>query len=112
MESTMTSNDKIAEALKLLNEAAREKKSEFQHLLSDKYAHLKDAVMESEHTVAQALAQAKKRAVEAAAQAKEFGVEKAKLVDENVHKNPWAYIGGAAAVGVLVGYILGRNNSR
>jgi len=108
MESTMTSNDKISEALKLLNEAAREKKSEFQHLLTDKYAHLKDAMLESEHAVAQTLAQAKKRALDVAAQAKEYGIENARLVDENVHKNPWPYIGGAAAVGVLVGYILGR----
>jgi len=101
MENAMHSNDKISEALKLLNEAAREKKAEFQHLLKDKYAQLKDAVVESEHSVEQALAHAK-----------EYGVEKAKVVDENVHKNPWAYIGGAAAVALLVGYILGRNNSR
>ncbi len=112
METATTSNEKISEALKLLNEAAREKKTEFQHLLTDKYAHLKDAVLESEHTVAQALEAAKKRAVEAAAQAKEYGLEKAKQVDEQVHKNPWPYIGGAAGFGLLLGYILGRNNSR
>ena len=112
METATTGNEKISEALKLLNEAAREKKTEFQHLLTDKYAHLKDAVVESEHTIAQALTAVKKRAVETAAQAKEYGLEQAKQVDANVHQNPWPYIGGAAGVGLLLGYILGRNNSR
>ena len=50
-----------------------------------------------------------------AAEAPEVGTmarkakELAGTVDESVHQNPWAYIGGAAAVGVLIGYILGRN---
>jgi ElaB/YqjD/DUF883 family membrane-anchored ribosome-binding protein len=101
MDNVTHSNEKISEALKLLNEAAREKKMEFQHLLTDKYAHLKDAVVESEEKLVQTLAKAK-----------EYGVEKVKLVDENVHKNPWPYIGGAVGVGLLVGYIMGRNNSR
>jgi len=27
----------------------------------------------------------------------------------HVHRNPWPYIGGTAAIGLLLGYILGRN---
>jgi ElaB/YqjD/DUF883 family membrane-anchored ribosome-binding protein len=30
-------------------------------------------------------------------------------VDKSVHRNPWPYIGGTAAVALLLGYILGRN---
>ena len=49
MSGTMTSNEKISEALKLLNEAAREKKGEFQSMIADKYDHLKEALAESEY---------------------------------------------------------------
>ena len=32
----------------------------------------------------------------------------ARDVDKNVHRNSWSYIAGAAGVGLLLGYILGR----
>jgi ElaB/YqjD/DUF883 family membrane-anchored ribosome-binding protein len=105
-------NDKIAEALKLLDQEAAERKTELATLLSDKYAALKAVIMESESGMAHAIAQGKARAIEAAMQAKELGVEKAKKVDEHVHRNPWQYIGGAAVIGLLFGYILGRKNDR
>ena len=56
---------------------------------------------------------AKTHAVEAAIHAKDIGIEKAREmasdVDQHVHRNPWPYIGGTAVVGLLLGYILGRN---
>jgi ElaB/YqjD/DUF883 family membrane-anchored ribosome-binding protein len=108
-----TSSEKIAEALKLLEEAALQKKDELKSVMSDKYTHLKSVIVEAESSLVKSLAEAKKHAVEAAAHAKDVGVEKAKEiahdVDKNVHHNPWAYIGGTAVVGLLLGYILGRN---
>jgi ElaB/YqjD/DUF883 family membrane-anchored ribosome-binding protein len=112
MNATSHSNEKIAEALKLLNEAAQEKKSEVASMLTDKYETLKQVVVDSEKSMGHAFARGERRAVEAALQAKEFGIKKAKEVDEHVHDNPWPYIGGAALVGVLLGYILGRKNNR
>ena len=112
MNATSHSNEKIAEALKLLNEAAQEKKSEVAGMLTDKYETLKQVVVDSEKSMGHAFARGERRAVEAAMQAKEYGVKKAKEVDEHVHDNPWPYIGGAALVGVLLGYVLGRKNNR
>ena len=112
MSTATHSNEKIAEALKLLNEAAQEKKSDVTGLIADKYEALKQAIVDSEKSMGHAFVRGEKRAVEAAMQAKEFGVKKAKEVDEHVHDNPWPYIGGAALVGILVGYILGRKNNR
>jgi ElaB/YqjD/DUF883 family membrane-anchored ribosome-binding protein len=112
MSTATHSNEKIAEALKLLNEAAQEKKSDVTSMITDKYESLKQAIVDSEKSVGHAFMRGEKRAVEAAMQAKDFGVKKAKEVDEHVHENPWPYIGGAAVVGILVGYILGRKNSR
>ena len=108
-----TSSEKIAEALKLLEEAAQQKKSELKSAMSDKYTHLKSVIVEAESSLVKSLADAKKYTIEAAVHAKDVSVEKACAiahdVDKNVHQNPWAYIGGTAVVGLLLGYILGRN---
>ena len=108
-----TSSEKISEALKLLDEAAKQKKDELRTLMSDKYAHLRDVIVETESSIAKSLSDAGKHAVHAAAHARDVGVEKARElagdVDKHVHHNPWQYIAGTAAVGLLLGYILGRN---
>lgn len=105
-------SDKLNEALRLLEEAAREKKDELKGLVSDKYEHLKSALVGAEHSVADSLSAAQKRAVEAIVHAKEVGTKKVKevagAVDGSVHENPWPYIAGAGAAAFLVGYLLGR----
>jgi len=112
MNTATHSNEKIAEALKLLNEAAQEKKSDMAGMIADKYEALKQVVMDSGKSMGHAFMRGEKRTVEAAMQAKDFSVKKAKEVNEHVHDNPWPYIGGAALVGILFGYILGRKNDR
>jgi ElaB/YqjD/DUF883 family membrane-anchored ribosome-binding protein len=108
-----TSSEKIAEALKLLDEAAKQKKDEVRTLMSDKYAHLKNVIVETESNLVKSLSDAGKHAVQAATHARDVSVEKARElagdVDKHVHHNPWHYIAGTAAVGLLLGYILGRN---
>lgn len=108
-----TSSEKIADALKLLEEAAVQKKEELKSAMTDKYMHLKNAIVETEGNLAKSLADVRKHAVEAAAHAKDVSIEKAREmagdVDKHVHRNPWPYIGGVAAIGLLLGYILGRN---
>lgn len=105
------SNEKISEALKLLEEASKEKKDEIKSLVSEKYHGLKDALSETEDNIAEM----KRKAVEAVKRAGEASWQKSKdvavAVDDNVHKNPWYYIGGAAVGALLLGYILGRKNS-
>jgi ElaB/YqjD/DUF883 family membrane-anchored ribosome-binding protein len=112
MNATATSNEKLSEALKLLEEAAKEKKDEIRDLVADKYTHLKGAFLGAEHSAVEALSAAQKRAVEAIVHAKEVSEEKVKkaaqAVDTQVHTNPWPYIGGTAVVALLFGYILGR----
>ena len=79
--------------------------------MSDKYKNLRSLIMEDESSLMESLTTAKNHALEAATDVKEAGVEKAREiardVDEGVHQNPWSYIAGSAAVGVLLGYILG-----
>lgn len=108
-----TSNEKIGEALKLLDEAAKQKRDELRTLMSDKYTHLKNIIVETESSVGKSLSDARRHAAEVATHARDVGVEKAREfatdVDKHVHHNPWQYIAGTAAVGLLLGYMLGRN---
>ena len=110
---TMSGTEKITEALKLLEEAARDKKDEVRNLMANKYSHLKDVVADAESDIKESLAIAKKRATDALSKATDIGEQRAKAiagdVDESVHENPWPYIGGVALASLLIGYILGRN---
>jgi ElaB/YqjD/DUF883 family membrane-anchored ribosome-binding protein len=108
-----TSSEKLAEALKLLEEAAKQKKDELKSVMSDKYTHLRDFISATESSLGKSLSDARKQAVEVATHAKDVGVEKAKEiaadVDKSVHSNPWPYIGGTAVVALMLGYVLGRD---
>lgn len=108
-----TSTEKISEALKLLEEAATQKKDELKSVMSDKYTHLRDFIVETEGSLAKSLSDAKDDAVGAATHMKDVEVKNAfqlaRDVDKKVHHDPWPYILGAAAVGLLFGYIRGRN---
>jgi ElaB/YqjD/DUF883 family membrane-anchored ribosome-binding protein len=111
MEHTSIGN--ITEALKLLEEAAKHKKDELMTAMSDKYTHLRSLTMGNGSTLIESLTTAKDRAIKAATHARDVSVEKARDVahglDQNVHRNPWAYLAGTAAVALVLGYVLGRS---
>ena len=113
MNVVITSTEKLSEALKLLEDAAKEKKNDLQNMIKGKYSHLKEALIDKEEDITQTLLTAKKQAMKAAAHASEIGTEKAKEiateVDQQVRENPWPYIGGVALGSLLIGYILGRS---
>ena len=94
------SNEKIQEALKLLEEAACEKRDALKTLISERYTHLKDAMSDSESNVKESFNRMSHRTAEQAQRFREVGEDRvrevASQVDENVHNNPWPYIGGAA----------------
>jgi len=108
-----TSNENIAAALKLLEEAAKQKKDELRTLMSDKYTNLRSLIMENESSLMESLTTAKDHALEAATDVKEAGIEKAREIardlDKGVHQNPWPYIAGSAMVGVLLGCMVSRS---
>jgi ElaB/YqjD/DUF883 family membrane-anchored ribosome-binding protein len=108
-----TSGEKMVEALKLLEEAATQKKDELKNVLSDKYTNLKGVIVAAESSLGRSLSDAGRHAVEAAVHAKDVGIGKARglsdQMDKSVHRNPWRCIGGVALVGLLLGYVLGRN---
>lgn len=112
MEKEHAHHDKLNEALKLLEEAARDKQDDLRQLVSDKYKHLKSAIGDTEHTVIESLAEAGKRTLEGTLHVKDAGAEKLRqatsAIDEHVHANPWPFVGGTALAALLLGYILAR----
>jgi ElaB/YqjD/DUF883 family membrane-anchored ribosome-binding protein len=102
-----TSNAKISEALDLLNEAAREKGDELKGLMSNKYAHIKEAMAAGVDHGKEVLKHTQDFAQESINQGKEKVIEIAGDVDKRVHKDPWVYIAGAAAASLLLGYLIG-----
>ena len=108
-----TSNENISAALKLLEEAAEQKKDELKSVLSDKYTNLKNLIIENETGLMKSLNTAKDHTIEAATHAKDVGVEKARDIagelDKRVHENPWPYMAGSAVLGMLACFILGRS---
>ena len=102
-------NKKFEEALHLLNEAAKDKKDEIQGLLGEKYSHIKEAIQEVASDKVKEFNRFKKTAQAAMDQSGEKLKEITTDLDEKVHENPWAYIGGAAFGALLLGYILGSS---
>lgn len=115
MEQTQTSKENFTTALKLLEEAAKQKKEELTAVMSDKYTNLRSLILEKEGNLAKSFTTARDQAVDMAEHVRDAGIEKAREiaddVDKSAHQNPWPYIGGSALVGVLIGYIMGRNRT-
>mgnify|MGYP006296133669 CR=1 FL=1 len=108
MARQATSNDKLKEALELLNEAAREKKDELKGLAGDKYSDLREALAGVEGKVAGSVQHAAERARELRERGEERVRETTHAVDERVHQEPWKAVGVAAGAALLLGFIMGR----
>lgn len=93
---------RINEALELLNAVARDKKAELQAALEGRYSDLSALLGTfSEEVKAQASEtyEAGRKKVE----------EVAGDIDRSVHRSPYAYIGGAALIALVFGFMLGRS---
>jgi ElaB/YqjD/DUF883 family membrane-anchored ribosome-binding protein len=93
---------RIDEALALLNSAARDKKAELQAAMENKYTDLSSVVSSFSEQV-------KAAASDKFEAGKQKVVNVASDIDKSVHKNPWAYIGGAAAAALVLGFLMGRS---
>lgn len=109
MEHTTHTDRKIDEALQLLNEAAHDKKEEFQKIFGDRFSHLKEALSGVAHGNKEILGRVKHLAEEGLFKGPEKFTEAFSDIDEQVHKDPWPYLGGVAAGALVLGFILGAS---
>jgi len=91
----------IEEALEMLNAVARDHKAELQTAMENKYADLSSVVRAFTDEV-------KSQASEKIDNVQHKVGEVAAGIDRSVRRNPWAYIGGAAAAALAMGFLLGR----
>ncbi len=98
----LTEDKRIAEALELLNAVARDKKAELEAVIQNKYGNLTSLV-------GSVGSQVKDRAAEKFEAGKQKVADAAKDIDTRVHRNPWAYVAGAALAGLLLGVILSKS---
>jgi len=107
--------EKINEALKLLEDAAKENKDQFLGATSGKFENLKGAILD-EKGLKERLALAAHKAAEIAANLKDAAAEKTReiagAIDHGVRKNPWPYIAGVAVGSLMLGFILGRKSAK
>ncbi len=98
----MADQKSLREALALIEEASLSNDRELKTLLSNEYNGLKKAVLLSTpETVWNRIKSAQETAYD-------YTLEKAKVVDKSVHDKPWHYIGGAALISAIIGYLLGK----
>ena len=110
MENDHHSSKKFEEALNLLNEAARDKKEEIQNLINERYSEFRDAMEGAVKKGRKDYRRAKNSAGEWIEEGTEGIREVASELDEKVHENPWAYLGGVAVGALLLGFLLGSSS--
>lgn len=94
----------LREALAIIEEASKNDQNELKSMLANEYHGLKKAVfLSTPETAWKSIKHAKEVAFD-------YTADKAKVVDRSVHDHPWYYIGGAALVSAIIGYLLGRSS--
>jgi ElaB/YqjD/DUF883 family membrane-anchored ribosome-binding protein len=102
MTNTRATSESLNEALAHLNEASKERLEDIKKLVEEKYTDLKHAFGGAARATG---GWVKEQGVEVADTAKLT----ASAVDETVRRYPWAFVGGAAATGFLVGLLVSKH---
>lgn len=104
-------NNKIEEALELLNEAAQEKKEEVYEMIGDKYESLRGIFEEVVANGREVAETAQKQLAKGLHYEEKKIRQAAAKFDKKIHSDPWKFLGGIALGTLIVGMVLGRKKS-
>lgn len=95
---------KIEEALSLLDEFARDKKDELKLRILSDYAHVKELLQGNGK-----VHEVKEKVQEAIHQGETLAKESLYELEAEIHKSPMKYVGTIAAGAFLLGFVLGSS---
>lgn len=101
------SMQKIDEALALLNEVAKEKKTEIDQLIREEYSNIQEIMGGIKDTYTEVIEKTKQNISGAVAGGEERIKEISTGIDKRVHENPWLFLMVAVTTGFLFGYMFG-----
>ena len=104
--SVKTNNNKITDAIELLNEAAKEKRTEIKELMTDRYSHIREAVLEGATQGQKILEKTQDAVQETIDETRETAKKTAKKVDKRIHEDPWPYLSGVAFASLILGWFM------
>ncbi len=107
---TVPSNEKIKEALELLNQAAKQKKVELKELANNKYTDLRQSFADIEQGLEGRIAEVVRRAEAYRDVGEEKMREVAGTLDKKAHDEPWKMMGWIATSSLIIGFLLGRRD--
>jgi ElaB/YqjD/DUF883 family membrane-anchored ribosome-binding protein len=105
---SVDSKKKIREALELLQEAAKNERTELQEQVRNRYAELKSVLSDARTQISEGAG----RVAEFRDRSQDKAREIAGRVDDYARSEPWRMIGAAAGIGLLAGLLLNRNRHR
>jgi ElaB/YqjD/DUF883 family membrane-anchored ribosome-binding protein len=104
MDKVSFGDQRITEALEMLDRAALEKKEELKKIISDRYVNMQELFNEGAVGAREVLSRTRQNVKESVMKGREKAGEWARLADNRVRQKPWVFIGGIAAVAFLAGY--------
>lgn len=115
MENAIQPGKRERHAARNGSHAAAERSTEWKNLVADvedlvkKVANVDDAdIAEIRSRIEDTLAKAKSTAGAGLAAVRGHAVDASEATDEYVRDNPWAAVGLAAAIGIVIGFVAGR----
>ena len=108
--------NRLADAMKTLDELAMQEKDEIKDLLSSQYRNLRKTLLEIEPEVRGSIRHASEKISEFAHSTREAAAKTVKQighdVDEKAHEMPWVFMGISALVAAVGGFALGQRYPR
>lgn len=99
--------NKIESALQTLQDAAKESGDDLKYLLREKFDTVKDFVADVVDEASELSSDFKAKAEKVFKRTQQNAQKTMKQIDKSIHENPWPYIGGGAAIGLVLGILLG-----